>query len=306
VWVPCGGLAGENGSEAVLQRANTESAGGDAAGAAADYRVYLVANPSDTDAWLKLASADCDRGDEVGAAGDFARYLALAPDDQPPKAARYPRGNISGYLEHDSHFADTFYGIDISYDLALTKLTPYLIVHDTADTRSGAAGISQIFSDNAVVVNFALRTGLGAHGLAFAEAGHGFGLRGSPSSSDFRAGLVYFNEFGSSKTAHTAANGSLVEYSRFANNVILYGSLAHDFPLTGQLRGVVGTNLGADLHRDYFNNFGEIFGGIQYSLHGITVRYVRLYGTYLNRGLDRPDPVDYSSTRPVLLFGFPF
>ncbi|MDQ6932374.1 MAG: hypothetical protein M3160_04265 [Candidatus Eremiobacteraeota bacterium] len=288
----------------LLERANIEMATGDAKSAATDYGVYLVNNPSDADAWLQLSRADAVLGDQVKSTADFCRYLAAAPEEQ-PTAAPYRRGNISGYVEHDSHYSDTFYGADVSYDLATTKLTPYIILHDTADTRSGA-GISQIFSDNAVVLNFALRTGLGSHGLAFAEAGNAFGLRGSPSASDFRGGLVYFNEFGSSKTGHTVANGSLVEYSRFAGNVILYGSLVHDFPLLRQLRGVVGSTLGADAHRDYFNNFGEIFGGVQYSSHGVTIRYVRLYGTYLNRGVDRPDPIDYSSTRPALLFGFPF
>lgn len=288
------------------ERANGELARGDAASAGRDYRTYLLSNPADAEAWLQLAGVDSDLGDTVQSAADFNRYLAVVTEDQKPQAAPYRRGNISGYLEHDSHYSDTFYGADVSYDLAGTKLTPYVIVHGTADTRSGAAGISQIFSDNAVVVNFALRTALGSHGLAFAEAGQAVGLRGSPSASDFRAGLAYFNEFGSAKTAHTLANGSMVEYSRFAGNVILYGSLVHDFPLLWQLRGVVGSNLGADAHRDYFNNFGEVFGGVQYSSHGVTLRYVRLYGTYLNRGLDRPDPIDYSSTRPMLLFGLPF
>lgn len=249
---------------------------------------------------------DSNFGNAVQALADFNRYLAAEPEDQPPHAPRGQRGNISGYLERDSHYSDTFYGADVSYDLASTKLTPYIILHHTADTRSGPAGISQIFSDNAVVLNFAIRTALGSHGLAFAEAGKALGLRGSPSASDFRAGLAYFNEFGSDKTAHTLVNGSMVEYSRFTGNVILYGSIVHDFPLLRQLRGVVGSNLGADAHRDYFNNYGEIFGGVQYSSHGITVRYVRLYGTYLNRGLDRPDLIDYGSTRPMLLFGFPF
>ncbi len=289
----------------MLEQANSEMATGDVKSAVRNYRAYLLNNGSDADAWLQLSRADADLGDQVKAAADFSRYLAVVPEEQ-PTAAPSRRGYISGYVEHDSHYSDTFYGTDVSYDLATTKLTPYVIVHYTADTRSGASEIAQIFSDNAVVVNLAFRTGLGSHGVAFAEAGHAFGLRASPSASDLRAGLAYFNEFGSSKTAHTVANGSLVEYSRFAGNVILYGSLVHDFPLLRQLRGVVGSNLGADAHRDYFNNFTEVFGGVQYSSHGITVRYVRLYGTYLPRGVDRPDSIDYSSTRPVLLFGFPF
>ncbi len=290
----------------MLSKATLELAAGENRRAAEDYRSYLAINPLDAQMWLQLAWLDSELGNRSQAGTDIERYLSLAPEEPAAKAPHYQRVSVSGYFQHDNRFSDTFYGLESSYDLAVKKLTPYIVVHYTADTRGGAAGISKIFSDNATVVNFAFRAGLGPHGVAFAEAGHGFGLRGSPSASDFRAGLAYFNEFGSNKTGHTSANASLVEYSRFGGNTILYGSLAHDFPVIGQLRGVVGSNVGADAHRDYFNNFGELFGGFQYSSRGVTLRYIRLYGTYMNRGFERPDPIDYSSTRPELLFGFAF
>ncbi|GAC1407679.1 MAG: hypothetical protein NVSMB6_05710 [Burkholderiaceae bacterium] len=283
---------------------------------------------SDLDRHLSLLPGDppasLQRGyelDELGRSAealDAFRALQTSTDPDVAKkarteiaarlaAGREAKGSVFGYAEHESRFSDMFYGTDVSYNLSSGhRIIPYAVLHFTSDTHSGVPDVSEVFQDNAAVFNVGVKTPLGHHATAFVEAGYGFGLRLQPSVADLRAGVNYYTETSLKKGAHTVLDASVVHYSRFGGNNIGYASLTRDFPLMGRLRGVVGANLAADSRREFFNNFGETFGGVQYGLHGLTLRVVHVYGVYLDRGTARPAVPGYSTTRPMLMFGFEF
>ena len=299
----------------LLQQAYDASAKGNHAAAVTLLQQYLARNPADQTARLQLGY-ELDGSGRPSEATPIFKELAASTDPAVAAKAKQAlasrttasaggdRGSVFGYVIHDSRFADTFYGADATYDLAQTRVRPYVVAHINSDTRSGVPGVSDVFNDNAVALDAGLKTALGAHLSAFAEAGYSNGLRGQPSFSDFRAGFNYYAEYGSRATGHTSLSASAVEYSRFAGNAISYAQLAHDFPIAGRLRGVAGLNGALDTHRDYFNNFIEVFGGLQFAIDPVTFRLVRVYGSYLDRGVNRPQ-TNYGSTRAELIFGVP-
>ncbi|GAC1387850.1 MAG: hypothetical protein NVSMB31_00840 [Vulcanimicrobiaceae bacterium] len=320
-------LAAEDGSsaapagtgDATLQHAYDESGRGNHAAAAALLRTYLAGKPDDDQARLQLAYELEAIGSHAEASQIFSTLAsstnadiaakakaALVPASSAGGGPNAPRGSVYGYVMHDSRFADTFYGADATYVLARSRIEPYVVAHYSSDTRSGAPGASDVFNDNALVLNGGLRTALGSHASVFIEGGVSQGLRGQRSISDFRTGVTYFAQFGMPKTAMTTINASAVEYSRFAGNAIFYGNVLHEVPLGAHLRAVAGFNTALDIHRDYFNNFGELTGGLEAISGPVTLRMVRVYGTYFNRGVSRPENVDYQSTRAELIFGFAF
>ncbi|MDP9016689.1 MAG: tetratricopeptide repeat protein [Candidatus Eremiobacteraeota bacterium] len=303
--------------DTTLQQAYDESGRGHHAAAAALLRTYLAAKPSDEQARLQLAYELEAVGNRAEAAQEFGALTSSTNAEIASKAkaglvpaqgagADAPRGSVYGYIIHDSRFADTFYGADATYVLAHSRIEPYIVAHYSSDTRSGAPGASDVFNDNALVLNGGLRTALGTHASAFIEGGLSQGLRGQRSISDFRTGVTYFAQFGAPKTAMTTINASAVEYSRFSGNAIFYGNVLHEVPLGAHLRAVAGFNTALDIHRDYFNNFGELLGGVEAISGPVTLRVVRVYGTYFTRGASRPAAPDYQSTRAELIFGFTF
>jgi hypothetical protein len=102
------------------------------------------------------------------------------------------------------------------------------------------------------------------YGEIFVQGGYSFGLRGQYSFPETRWGFDYSRDYGTSFLSahpHVEINAALVDYSRFAGNVIGFNNAFYDARLTGSLRAVVGATLSFDDHRDYPNNFAEANAG---------------------------------------------
>ncbi|GAC1653922.1 MAG: hypothetical protein NVS9B12_04230 [Vulcanimicrobiaceae bacterium] len=306
--------AAETPSPDSLQQAYDLSAKGDHAGAAAALQAYLSLHPGDDRARLQFGYELAALGRTSEARGQFGQASRSSDPEVAAKAkaalgsaspSGTDRGSAYGYIIHDNRFADTFYGADVRYDLADGKTVPYVVAHLSNDSRSGAPGASDVFNDNTLVLAAGVRRALNRHLSAFAEAGQSIGLRGKQSFPEVRYGLTFYVESGLAPGPHTTLDASAVQYSRFTN-FISYVGLTHDFPVAGPLRGVVGLNAAVDAHRLYYNNYAEVFGGVQFAIaKPVTLRVISAYGTYFDRGIGAPYSA-YQSTRTELLFGFSF
>jgi hypothetical protein len=181
-----------------------------------------------------------------------------------------------------------------------------VVAHLSSDTRSGAAGASDIYNYDALALNAGISAPLGKYATAFVEGGQSLGLRGQTNLLEMRYGLTYYQEAGTEPGGHTTVGASAVHYSQFAGDAIAYGALAHDFPLAGVLRGVVGANGALDAQRLYYNNYGELYGGLQIGVKPLAFRLIHVYGSYLGRGIGVPANSGYETTRVELLFGSAF
>ncbi|MDQ2680140.1 MAG: hypothetical protein M3Y21_03835 [Candidatus Eremiobacteraeota bacterium] len=307
-----------------LSLAYIDSSSGNHTAALSDLDSVLALRPADQQALLQRAYelAALQRGKEALAG---FRELENSPDASVAKTARVEvvaaassnnpsveRGSVYGYVQNESRFADTFYGVDARYDLKYpvgSAIVPYVILHYSNDTRSGVPGQSEIFNDNAAVLDGGLRKPIGNYAYIFIEAGQSVGLRGQRSFAESRYGVAYSREFGAAgqSASHSALDGSVAAYSRFGGNPIAYVTLEHDFKLAAKLRAEAGLNLGLDGKRKYFNNYLEGFAGLQVPLGpNVAIHLDRVYGSYLARGTNRDVPGTYSSTRALLTFGFGF
>lgn len=285
--------------------------------AVGDIERYIALKPADDRAKLQRAYY-LDAAKRASDANAAFAALRTSADSEVARAARAEvaaragsggterpsHGEIFGYVQNESRFRDNFYGFDAKRTLGRAANSPYLVLHYTADTRSGAGQGAQIFNDNAAVVDLGVRTRIGKNGpYVFIEGGEAIGLLNQGNQTDLRYGAAYSGEFGNQLGGHTTVDASIATYSRYTNT-ILYAGLAHDFPLKGRLRWVIGSNIALDAHRVYSNNYGEVFGGVEYSARNVKVRLLGASGTYFSRGVGIPAQSTYSTFRPQVLFGF--
>ena len=283
--------------------------------AVGDIDRYIALKPADDKAKLQRAYY-LDSVKRTNAALKAFVALQISADPEVAKAAKAEvvarasapgkpeRGDVFGYIQNESRFGDNFYGFDARRSLGRAALSPYIILHYTADTRSGAGQGAQIFNDNAAVLDLGVRARIGANGpYVFVEAGEGFGLLKQGTKTDLRYGLAYSGDFGNPLGGHTTLDASIATYSRYTNT-IMYAGLAHDFPLKGRFRGLVGANIALDAHREYANNYGEILAGVEYTTRRVKYRLVAAGGAYFSRGVGVPAKSTYLTIRPQVLFGF--
>ena len=272
---------------------------------------YLQAHPDAAKLWLELSYREADAKRYPQAIADLDSYLALQPNDAAALSQRAdyvtdlwggPRATTYAYSSYEGRYNDIFLGADHDYTLAPNHgIQPYLAAHLTEDTRSGAPGTSQIFSDNALVTDAGLRQSITPNVTIYLEAGYGFGLRGQGTITDLRYGLTYGQQWGSALSGSTNVDASVALYSRYAGNTIGYYDVAHVFP--GQtLRPIIGLNGGLDSHREYGNSFLEGIYGFDIGSGRLTYRILGVEGTYLTRGVPVAHPV-YSSFRAMLVLG---
>ena len=274
---------------------------------------YLRAHPEAAKVWLDLSYRDADAKQYPQAIADVDSYLTIDPTDAQARVQREdyvsdlhggPREGLYGYSYYDSRFDDTFFGADETYALSRPGqgVQPYLVAHLSDDTKSGPPGSPQIYSDDALIADFGLRTALTPHITAFVEGGVGIGLRGQGTISDARYGGLYSQEWGKLGHDFTSIDTSVAVYSRYAGNTIGYLNALHIFP-GRTVRPLFGINGGLDSHSVYGNNFVEAVYGIQAGTTAVSYRLVGVEGEYLTRGTIRPQPA-YSGVRAMLVFGF--
>jgi hypothetical protein len=304
---------------ALRARFYDEVRAGNYAAAADDGEAYLAKHPQDGAFALDVAYVELNAGRRAQAEARF-RSLAASSDAKVAAAASKQLAAMSGggggggtrgyayaYSDYESRFADVFNGGLVRYDLtAPSAAIPYLALHLTYDTRSGAPGVAQIYNDNAAVFNGGMRFPLGVYGYGFAEAGYSAGLRRQPSFLEDRFGFAYSRDFGSvsERKPHALLDGSIAEYSRFVNNIIGYGQVSYDVPLAQPLRAIAGGSFAFDSHRLYYNNYAEGYGGLLLRMSPAwNIRAVALTGTYLGRGIDPPSDASYRGFRVLAVFG---
>ncbi len=277
-------------------------------------RPYLQRHPEDAAYSLDYAYALCNAGRAQDARAILIR-LAVSENAAVAAAARSQltaigpapaaqRALLLAYVEPDTRYGDTFYGLQYRKDLTQSLLRPFLAVDLTSDTRSGAPRTSPIYNTDEIFASAGLRTKL-APGLEWRiQAGPSIGLRGQRSVAEVRSALSYWGEFGAGRThAHTSIGATAVYSSRFAGNVIAYSSALHDFHLVSGLRAVAGFNAGIDTQRQYYNNFAEVVAGVQYApAPGTIVRYEYVRGGYLPSATALPASRTYGGVRAVVWF----
>jgi hypothetical protein len=245
------------------------------------------------------------------AISDADTYLAIRPGDATAKDQRTnyvddlwggPRYQNFGYAQYEGRFADVFFGFDQTYALApAAPVQPYAALYLTEDTRSGAPGAPQIYSDNALIADLGLKSHFGPYVTGFVEGGAGIGLRGQGTITDFRYGLRYFEQWGARNNPYTTVSASAGYYSRYGGNDIMYYQALHDFG-GKRIRPVVGVNGGFDSHNVFGNNFLEGFAGAQAGTSALTFRLVQVEGTYLTRGIVPAPKAPYSTLRGTVFF----
>jgi hypothetical protein len=232
----------------------------------------------------------------------------------PPAVASSPspslapsRTKIDAALQYESQFADIIFGATVRYDLAQSlPLRPFARVVVGYDTRSAVPGLGQIYNEDAVIPAFGFRAPLGeqAYGEIFVQGGYSFGLRGQYSFPETRWGFDYSRDYGTSFLSaypHAEVNAALVDYSRFAGNVIGFNNAFYDARLTGSLRAVVGATLSFDDHRDYPNNFVEANAGFLVPLSSeLNLILSGVEGAFFSRGVNVPNPRSYKGFRVTL------
>lgn len=272
---------------------------------------YLRTHPSAAKAWMAIAYREAAEKRYVQAINATDRYLALVPSDAQARAQRAafvderwggPRQTLFGYVYNDTRFADTFAGIDEAYTLASSGgLRVYAAAHLREDTRSGAPGSPQIYSDDALVADLGIRESLGAYLAAYAEGGAGFGLRGQGTVGDARYGLLYSRGWNGPGASRTSVDASAAVYSRYAGNAIAYYQILHTFTGRG-VRPLIGLNGGFDSQRVFGNNYLEGLYGVELGDGRLALRLLGVEGLYLTRGAFPARPA-YSSFRAMLVFG---
>jgi len=271
---------------------------------------YLRAHPQAASIWMDFSYKAAAAKQYRNAIADVDTYLAIRPGDASAKDQRAayvdaiwdgPRYQNYGYAQYEGRFEDVFFGFDQTYALAPGRVQPFAELDLTEDTRSGAPGAPQIYSDNALIADVGLRTHFGPYVTGFAEAGAGIGLRGQGTITDLRYGLRYFQQWGARNKPYTQVSASTGIYSRYGGNAIGYYQVLHDFG-GKTIRPVVGINGGLDSHNVFGNNFIEGFAGAQTGTNDLTFRLVQVQGTYLTRGLDPSPKAPYSTIRGTLFF----
>jgi hypothetical protein len=229
-----------------------------------------------------------------------------------PSPSPTPLWEVEGSIEYDSQFADVLFDVDARRDLVVYgTIVPYADLIVAADTQTTEAGLSELYNENAVIPSFGVRYPFGEfeYGELFAQAGYSFGVRGQLSYPETRYGFDYSRDYGASYRSaypHGEVAGELVDYSRFSGNIIGEVQAYYDAQATPWLRPILGSDLGFDTHRDYGNNYIEVYGGFMVPLSNVfDFRFVGVDGVYLSRGVDRPSPAGYSGIRLTLQHEFP-
>lgn len=229
-----------------------------------------------------------------------------------PSPSPTPLWDVEASIEYDSQFADVLFNADARRDLAVYgTIVPYADLIVAADTQAIEPGLSELYNENAVIPSVGVRYPFGEfeYGELFAQAGYSFGLRGQPSYPETRYGFDYSRDYGSSFRSaypHGEVAAEIVDYSRFAGNIIGEFQAYYDAQAAPWLRPIVGSDLGFDTHREYGNNYVEAYAGFMVPLSNVfDFRFAGVAGTYLSRGADRPSPAAYSGVRITLQHEFP-
>jgi hypothetical protein len=277
---------------------------------------YIALMPDDDRAKLERAYALLAAGNVVAGRAALVA-LSHSPTAEVADAAkaqlaagsgiggRPARLDAFGYALNDSRFHDTFYGLDVRYALATTRIEPYLAFHFSNDAKASSLPASEVLNDNVAILALGLRTKLTPILYAFVEGGEAQALLTGRIQTDLRYGLLLSTRLGSGGfKPQTEIDASLTDYSRYVNT-IFYANVAHDFYIGSKVvRGVVGTNLALDTSRAFYNNAAEGFAGVQVRSGPFTFRLIATGGTYLGRGIDPPAQRTYTSLRPEVLFGY--
>ncbi|HVA33940.1 MAG TPA: hypothetical protein VNG31_07305, partial [Candidatus Baltobacteraceae bacterium] len=273
---------------------------------------YLKAHPDAASIWLNFSYDAADRRDYPRAIADVDAYLTFRPSDASAKQQRAfyvnslyggPRYQAYGDVQYEQRFDDVFFELDQTYALApARRIQPYLALHLTEDTNSGAPGTPQIFSDDVVVAGVGLRSHFGPNVSAFAEGGAGIGLRGQGTTGDVRYGVDYFQSWSRPHGAHTDVGLSAAVYSRYSGNLISYYDVLHDFG-GKRLQPIVGINGGLDSRNVFGNSYVEGFAGVQTGTDALSFRLMEVGGTYLTRGVKTSTKLQYTTLRGMLIFG---
>lgn len=230
-----------------------------------------------------------------------AVYSSPSPSPAPS------RTKVDAAVQYESQFADIIFGASVRYDLTESlPVRPYARVIVGYDTSSAVPGLGQIYNEDAIIPAFGFRAPLGEQDYAelFVQGGYSFGLRSQFSFPETRWGFDYSRDYGTSFLSaypHAEVNLGIVDYSRFAGNVISFNNAFYDARLTGSLRAVVGANLSFDDHREYPNNFFEGYGGFLVPLSSeLNLIASGVEGAFLSRGVDVPNPSYYRGFRVTL------
>jgi len=229
------------------------------------------------------------------------------PSPIPSPAPTPARSEVDASVEYDSQFADVIVDLTARYDLFTHgTVLPYAQLIVSYDTEPGTPGLSEVYNEDAVIPSAGLRLPLGSeqYGELFAQGGYSFGLQGQLSFPETRFGLDYSRDYGSSFRSaypHAQLNGELIDYSRFAGNIIGAADAHYDARLATSLRALVGADLSFDDHREYCNNYAEAYGGFRIPLAAeLDLDIAGVEGFYFSRGVDLPNPASYSSFRVTL------
>jgi hypothetical protein len=217
------------------------------------------------------------------------------------------RTSIDASVRYESNFGDVIVDANARYDLASRgAVLPYANLIVGYDTRSGVPGIGQIFNEDALIPAAGVRAPLDKEEYAelFVQGGFSFGLHGQPSFPETRWGFDYSRDYGSSFLSpypHANVNGVLIDYSRFAGNVIGSVDGFYDTRVTTSLRALVGAVVSFDDHRDYGNNYAEAYAGFMVPFsRELDLRVAGVEGSYLSRGIGVPRPASYSALRVTI------
>jgi len=229
------------------------------------------------------------------------------PSPIPSPAPTPARSEVDASAEYDSEFADVIVDLTARYDL-ITRGTvlPYARLILSYDTQPSTPGLSEIYNEDAVIPSAGLRLPLGSerYGEIFVQGGYSFGLQGQLSFPETRFGFDYSRDYGSSFQSaypHAQLNGELIDYSRFAGNIIGAADAHYDARLATSLRALIGADLSFDDHREYGDNYAEAYGGFRIPLASeLDLDLTGVEGFYFSRGIDRPNPASYSSFRITL------
>lgn len=229
-----------------------------------------------------------------------------------PSPDQTQRDRVDASVEYDSQFADLIVDASARHDLSVRgTVLPYAGISLAYDTEAAQAGLSEVFTEDAVIPALGLRLPLGSgqYGELFAQGGYSFGFQGQRSFPETRWGFDYSRDYGASfATAlpHTQLNGSLVTYSAFAGNLIGSADVYHDARISPGFRALLGAGVSFDSHRAYGNNYAEAFAGFLVPLsRELDLQFAGVQGEYLSRGVGVPSPPWYSTFRITLTHAYP-
>jgi len=204
---------------------------------------------------------------------------------------------------YDSQYDDTISNLTLRHDFVSdTAVVPYAAFILDYDTRSTAAE-PEIYNDDAAITNLGAYAYVDkdAYASVFAAGGYSFGLRGRQSYPESRYGFAYYRSYGSSwesNLPHVMTYAYVTDYSRYAGNVLEESSASIDARLSPRLRALAGGDFNFDTHREYGNNYTELFGGLLFPVSpNAGLQTVGAYGRYLPRGVDAPENLYYTTIR---------